>query len=83
MLSKEEIRLFINTAESDRVERTVSTTDTDKFAQAICAFSNDLTNHKKPGYLLIGVDDKTCRLSGLCATDELLRNIAATGKSDS
>lgn len=28
--------------ESARVERTISTTDTDKFCQAICAFANDM-----------------------------------------
>ncbi|GHS88414.1 hypothetical protein FACS1894201_09860 [Bacteroidia bacterium] len=46
MLSKEEILALINDKESDRVERTISTANTDKFAEAICAFSNDLANHK-------------------------------------
>jgi ATP-dependent DNA helicase RecG len=77
MLSKEEILELINDKESDRVERTTSTDDTDKFAEAICAFSNDLANHKKPGYLFLGVHDKTCKLSGLKVTDKLLKNIAA------
>ena len=77
MLSNDEILQLIADKESDRVERTVSTNDTDKFAQAICAFSNDLANHKQPSYLFIGVSDKTCKLSGLKVTDELLRNIAA------
>ena len=71
MLSKEEILELIIDKESDRVERTVATDDTDKFAEVICAFSNDLANHKKPGYLLIGVHDKTCKLSGLKVTDRL------------
>ncbi len=77
MLSKDEIQNLLSDMESDRVERTISTTNTDKFGEAICAFSNDLPNHKKPGYLMIGVHDKTGELSGLKATDELLRNIAA------
>ena len=77
MLSKEKIFKLINDKESDRIERTISTNDTDKFAEAICAFSNDLANHQKPGYLLIGVQNTTCKLSGLKATDELLKNIAA------
>jgi ATP-dependent DNA helicase RecG len=77
MLSNEEILALINDKESDRIERTTSIGDTDKFAEAICAFSNDLANHQKPGYLFIGVHDKTCKLSGLKATDKLLKNIAA------
>ena len=62
--------------ESDRVERTISTTDTTKFREAICAFSNDFPNHRQPGYLLIGVEDKSGKACGLRATDELLRNLA-------
>ena len=41
-MSIDEIRALLNDIESDRVERTVSTTNTDKFGQAICAFANDL-----------------------------------------
>jgi len=74
MLSKEKIFELINDKESDHIERTTSTDDTDKFAEAICAFSNDLANHQKPGYLFIGVHDKTCKLSGLKATDKRLAN---------
>ena len=77
MLSKEKIVELINDKESDRIDRTIATDDTDKFAETICAFSNDLANHQKPGYLFIGVHDKTCKLSGLKVTDKLLKNIAA------
>jgi len=77
MLSKEELTKLIADIESDHVERTISTNDTDKFGQAICAFSNDIGNHKKTGYLLIGVHDKTNQLSGLKATDRMLKDIAA------
>lgn len=62
--------------ESDRVERTTSTTNTDKFAQAICAFANDVPNHRQPGYLLVGVDDRG-QVAGLCVTDQLLQNLGA------
>ena len=62
--------------ESDRIERTISTTDTDKFGEAICAFANDLPNHSQSGYLLIGVQDNGT-LSGLQVTDQLLQNLAA------
>jgi ATP-dependent DNA helicase RecG len=57
MLSNEAIRTLLLDLESDRVERTISTTNTDKFGQAICAFANDLPNNRKPGYLFLGVND--------------------------
>ena len=41
LLTKNKIRLLLNNIESDRVERTISTTNTDKFGQAIYAFAND------------------------------------------
>ena len=53
----DEIRALLNDLESDRVERTISTTNTDKFGQAICAFANDLPDHRLPGYLFLGVND--------------------------
>ncbi|MDR0681944.1 MAG: putative DNA binding domain-containing protein [Dysgonamonadaceae bacterium] len=75
MISKEEISVLLKDIESERVERTISTKDTDKFAKVICAFANNLSNKKLPGYLMIGAyDDGT--LSGLEVTDELLRNLA-------
>ena len=49
-MTKDEIRALLNDLESDRVERTISTTNTDKFGQAICAFANDLPDHRQPGY---------------------------------
>lgn len=60
--------------ESDRVERTVSATNMDKFSQAICAFANDMPGSRQPGYLLIGVNDDGSPC-GLKVTDELLTNL--------
>ena len=37
----DEIKVLLNDLENDRVERTISTTKTDKFEQAIFAFAND------------------------------------------
>ena len=54
MITTDEIRAMLLDVENDRVERTISTTNTDKFGQAICAFANDLPNHKQPGYLFLG-----------------------------
>jgi hypothetical protein len=76
MISENELVKLMADLESDRVERTISTNDTTNFREAICAFSNDFPNHRQPGFLLIGVEDKTGRTSGLSATDELLRNLA-------
>ena len=76
MLTPEFVQQLLSDLESDRVERTVSTTNTDKFAQAICAFGNDYPGHRQPGYLMVGAADDG-GLSGLTVTDELLRNLAA------
>ena len=73
-MSIEEIRALLNDIESDRVERTISTTNTDKFGQAICAFANDLPDHKQAGFLFLGVKDDG-EVQGLDVTDELLKNV--------
>lgn len=61
--------------ESDRAERTESTTNTEKFCEAVCAFANDFPRHGTPGYLLVGVDDAG-RACGLTVTDEILRSLS-------
>jgi ATP-dependent DNA helicase RecG len=61
--------------ESDRVERTESLNNTDKFAQAICAFANDMPQNRRPGYLFVGARDDG-RVSGASITDQLLQNLA-------
>ena len=74
MLTTDQLRVLMADLESDRVEKTISTKNTDKFGEAICAFANDFPGHRRPGYLLVGVDDKG-QASGLVATDELLRTL--------
>lgn len=76
MLTEEQLRSMLTDLESDRVERTVSVSNTDKFGQAICAFANDFPNHQQPGYLIIGASDDG-QPSGLTVTDDLLQNLAA------
>ncbi len=76
MLTTDELRTLIADHESDRVELTTSTTKTDKFGEAVCAFANDFPNHGQPGYLIIGVDDRA-RFAGLTVGDELLKNLGA------
>ena len=75
MLSKQEIEELLHSTETYRVERTISTGDMDKFQEAICAFSNDLPNSRKNGYLIIGAHDNG-NLSGLKVDDALLKKIS-------
>ncbi len=75
MITRDQLLSLLLDIESDRIERTESTTNTDKFAEAICSFSNDLPNHKEPGYLVIGARDDGS-ISGLTVTDQFLQNLA-------
>ena len=74
MVTIEEIAELIKSTETYRVERTTSTNDYDKFAEAICAFANDFPNTGMMGYLFIGVKDDG-GLSGLKVTDQILKNL--------
>ena len=66
MLTTDELRALIADHESDRVELTASTTNTDEFGEAVCAFANDLPNHRQPGYVKISdrITDLTRRARG-------------------
>lgn len=77
MITEPELLKLLGEIESFRVERTISVDKTDKFAQAICAFANDMAASGLPGYLLIGADDKTGTPSGLEVTDQLLQNLTS------
>lgn len=79
MISESELLELMGDLESFRVERTVAVNDVGKFSEAICAFANDLPASGKPGYLLIGVDDKTGAPCGLTVTDQLLQILAGLG----
>src|SRR5690625_4442933 len=76
MITPEELATLMADLESDRIERTESTNNTDKFSQAVCAFANDLPNHRLPGYLVIGVD-RNGRPTGINVTEQLLENLGA------
>jgi ATP-dependent DNA helicase RecG len=77
MLTSEQIQEVLTSTEADRIERTRSTKDTDKFREAICSFSNDMPGHGKPGYLLIGVEDDGSLSPGFVATDEIQKQFAS------
>ena len=74
MLTTDQLRALMAGLESDRVEKTISTKNTDKFREAICAFANDFPGHRQPGYLLVGVADDG-KASGLVVNDEILRTL--------
>ena len=80
MLTTDELRALIEDHESDRVELTVSKTNTDKFGEAICAFANDFPSHRRPGYLIIGVDDNGT-VGGQTVSDALLRTSERYGRT--
>ncbi len=79
VIDEAKLRELLADLESSRVERTVSTIDTVKFSEAVCAFANDMPASSLPGYLLIGAEDATGRPIGLTVTDALLRNLAGLG----
>ena len=74
MLTSDQLNSLLIVNESDRLKFTTATDYTDKFSQAVCAFANDFSNSRKPGFLLIGVDGKG-RPSGMKVTDKLLQNL--------
>ena len=77
MLTPEQVQEVLTSTEADRIERTRSTKDTDKFREAICSFSNDMPGHGKVGYLLIGVEDDGSLSRGVTITDDLQKQFAA------
>jgi len=74
ILYKKRVLQLLKDLESEQIERTISTVDTNKFAQAVCAFSNDLHNTSLNGYLFIGAHDNG-KLTGLKATDKQLQSL--------
>ena len=74
-MNEHELIQLLRDIESDRVERKSSLNDSDKICEAICAFANDLPDHRLPGVLFVGVQD-----NGSCAhlpiTDRVLQTLA-------
>ena len=76
MINEEDLRALLADPESDRVERTTSTSDRDKFCEAICAFANDMPGNNLPGYLIIGARDGDDAVQGAQVTDKLLQQLS-------
>lgn len=53
LMTDAELEALLADLESDRVERTSGERDRDKIREAICAFSNDLPDHRLPGIFFI------------------------------
>ena len=68
-LTPERIRELCLDFESEQVERTRAFDKADKIGQAICAFANDLPDTRRPGYLLLGVENDGT-ISGRRISDE-------------
>lgn len=75
-LTEQELTGLFKKSEDDSIERCESPKNKDKIAKAICAFSNNLSQQKKPSVIFIGVTDDG-RCSNLSITDEMLRNISS------
>ena len=71
MLEAAEIEALFRDGESDRVERKASFKNkSDEIRQAICAFANDLPDHRRVGVIFVGQnDDLSC--AGLAITDAM------------
>lgn len=74
-MTQEELREIIAIDENYRIELTTSTSDMDKFQEAICAFANDMSGSRKKGYLLIGVKNNG-QIDGLKVDDALMKKIS-------
>jgi ATP-dependent DNA helicase RecG len=75
--SDQELETLLDDIESDFSERkeTWKGDAPDKGRQAICAFANDLPDHRKPGVLFVGAKDDGTP-TGLPVTDALLLTLA-------
>ncbi|MCH7224641.1 ATP-binding protein [Haloferula sp. A504] len=75
-MTPDELKTLIQSGEADRVEVTRATTDTNKFREAICSFSNDMGGRGLPGYLIIGIDENNADFR-LPITDDLMQQFAS------
>ena len=72
-----ELDAMLRDVESDVVERKESLRGDapTSIREAVCAFANDLPDHRRPGVVFVGADDAG-RPTGLPITDVLLRQLA-------
>ena len=75
-LKNEELILLLQDIEPSRVEfkESLSGDAPTRIREAICAFANDLPDHRKPGVIFVGVQDDGT-VVGLQVTDRLLQQL--------
>lgn len=73
-----ELEAMLADLESDLAERKESFSGdaTTEVREAVCAFANDLPDHRQAGVVFIGARDQSGLPSGLAITDELLLKLA-------
>lgn len=74
MITKEALEKLLPQLEEDRIEKTISVNDANKFGEAICAFANDLPNHNLPGYLIVGANNDGTK-AGMTITEQNLQTL--------
>lgn len=74
MITKEALEQLLPQLEQDRIEKTISLNDAQKFGEAICAFANDLANHNLSGYLIVGVNDDGSK-AGMTISEQNLQTL--------
>ena len=73
-MTDRELDALLLQGEADRTERKRNAADMDRIREAVCAFANDLPDHREPGVVYVGVeDDGTC--SNLDVDDALLKGL--------
>lgn len=73
VITKERVIELLSDMESDLIERTTSVKE-DKLGPTVCALANDFPNHKKSGYILLGVKDDG-KMAGMKWGDKELQAI--------
>lgn len=74
MMTQDQLTVILSELEADRIEKTVSKSDADKFGEAICSFSNDMPAHGLPGYLIVGAYDNG-NLNGTIVDEQFLQTL--------
>lgn len=70
-----DLAVLLAAPERDRVERKRSPNLKAEILQTICAFANDIPNHRVPGVIFVGVEDDG-RCANLTISDKTIREIA-------
>ena len=70
-----EIDVLFRNPENDLVERKRSTNLKAEILETICAFANDLPDHRRAGLIFIGVEDDG-RCANLTISDKTVREVA-------